>query len=52
MAEKDQYPSDYKPPMRGRCEVCGYITKGWTDRWLALCPKHWQALLRPPEKAA
>jgi hypothetical protein len=41
-----QYPSDYNPPCRGRCEVCGHETRGWTVRWLALCPMHWQALAK------
>jgi hypothetical protein len=41
-----QYPDDYNPPERGRCEKCGYVTKGWTKVWLMLCPNHWQELLR------
>lgn len=36
-----QYPEDYNPPHRGKCESCGYETRGWTTAWLALCPKHW-----------
>lgn len=43
---KPQYPDDYHPPCRGRCEVCGYETRGWTPDWLALCPMHWQALAK------
>lgn len=39
-----QYPSDYNPPQRGVCESCGEETRGWTRAWLALCPRHWQAL--------
>lgn len=41
---KPQYPSDYNPPQRGTCQICQYPTKGWTRRYLGLCPKHWQAL--------
>ena len=41
---KAQYPADYNPPHTGECEVCGYPTKGWTTKWLALCPQHWLAL--------
>lgn len=41
----DQYPADYNPPFRGRCEKCGYVTKGWTTHWLRLCPKHWQEII-------
>ncbi len=44
---KDQYPRDWNPPLRGKCEVCGYITKGFQERWLSRCPQHWQALSRP-----
>jgi hypothetical protein len=48
----DQYPKDYNPPLRGKCEaktneagdICGYKTKGWTTHWLDRCPKHWQEL--------
>lgn len=43
---KPQYPSDYNPPCRGTCEICGCETKGWTTDWLKLCPEHWQALAR------
>lgn len=39
-----QYPSDYNPPHHGKCEKCGYLTKGWTTAWLSLCPQHWQEL--------
>lgn len=46
MAEAEQYPSDWHPPHHGVCEVCGYRTRGWTTAWLALCPKHWQALAK------
>lgn len=44
MKIKSQYPSDYNPPNHGKCEECGYKTKGWTTHWLALCPMHWQVL--------
>jgi hypothetical protein len=43
---KPQYPDDYNPPNRGRCEKCGYETRGWDTRWLALCPMHWQEFAR------
>lgn len=49
---KDQYPNDYNPPMRGKCEQCGYVTRGWGKKWLALCPKHWQEFSRPAPKVA
>jgi hypothetical protein len=39
-----QYPDDWLPALRGRCEKCGYETRGVTDRWLNLCPYHWQKL--------
>ncbi len=41
---KDQYPKDYNPPLKGKCTVCGAETKGTTDKWLSLCPTHWQEL--------
>lgn len=41
---KPQYPSDYNPPCKGQCALYAYPTKGWTRRYLGLCPKHWQAL--------
>lgn len=43
---KPQYPDDYLPPTRGRCEVCGYETRSWDLRWLLRCPMHWQELAR------
>lgn len=50
---KAQYPSDYNPPNKGKCqwkdadgEPCGYITKAWDVRWLWLCPMHWQELAK------
>jgi hypothetical protein len=43
---KAQYPDDYNPPNRGRCEVCGYETRSWDPRWLVRCPQHWQELAR------
>jgi len=46
-----KYPSDYNPPLRGKCEKCKCETKGWGKRWLALCPEHWQALSRPARPA-
>ncbi len=47
---KDQYPSDYNPPHRGKCEKCGYPTKGWTTDWLSLCPMHWLELVNRRHK--
>lgn len=43
---KAQYPADYNPPNRGKCEACGCETRSWDPQWLALCPEHWQALAR------
>ena len=42
---KSQYPSDYNPPNRGKCQKCGVETKAWGISWLALCPMHWQELV-------
>jgi len=39
-----QYPADFNPPNRGRCEQCGTETRAWDPRWLSLCPQHWQVL--------
>ena len=46
MANKNQYPPDYNPPLRGVCKVCKVETKGTTKKWLDLCPEHWQALVK------
>jgi len=44
MAKYDQYPKDYNPPNKGKCETCAYPTKAWDPRWTVLCPAHWQLL--------
>lgn len=36
----DQYPKDYNPPNRGKCEKCGVETRAWDPKWLVLCPAH------------
>jgi hypothetical protein len=52
MTAKSQYPTDYNPPNRGKCEKCGYETRGWSERYLSLCPRHWQELLKKNRSAA
>ena len=44
MSNKNQYPDDFNPQNRGKCEVCGYVTRAYDPVWLTLCPKHWQEL--------
>lgn len=43
---KSQYPNDYNPPHKGKCDVCKTETKGWTTAYLSRCPAHWQELIK------
>lgn len=43
---RSQYPKDFNPPNRGKCEKCGEETRAWATRWLVLCPRHWQELAK------
>lgn len=46
LTKASQYPKDYRPPNKGKCEWCGAETKGWTLKWLSRCPKCWQELVK------